>query len=116
MAAAGPVGSISLRRSDASAYARNCPRLPAALRDPDHRDVEHAPVDEAHQRGERLQLGEVAGGTEDHQGVDSVGHGPASARHEIRSRMWSPTRNAFAIAVSDGFTAPMLGKKLVSAT
>jgi hypothetical protein len=30
--------------------------------------------------------------------------------------MWSPTRNAFAIAVSDGFTAPMLGKKLVSTT
>jgi hypothetical protein len=27
-----------------------------------------------------------------------------------------PTRRAFAIAVSDGFTAPMLGKKLVSTT
>ena len=30
--------------------------------------------------------------------------------------MWSPTRRAFAIAVRDGFTAPMLGKKLVSTT
>ena len=34
----------------------------------------------------------------------------------IRSAMWSPTRRAFAIAVSAGFTAPMLGKKLVSTT
>src|SRR4030095_6827282 len=32
------------------------------------------------------------------------------------SAMWSPTRIAFAIAVSAGFTAPMLGKKLVSTT
>ena len=30
--------------------------------------------------------------------------------------MWSPTRMALAIAVSAGFTAPMLGKKLVSTT
>jgi len=30
--------------------------------------------------------------------------------------MCSPTQRAFAIAVSDGFTAPMLGKKLVSTT
>src|SRR5215510_3569862 len=30
--------------------------------------------------------------------------------------MWSPTRSALAIAVSAGFTAPMLGKKLVSTT
>ena len=30
--------------------------------------------------------------------------------------MCSPTRIAFAIAVSAGFTAPMLGKKLVSTT
>ncbi|MEV6905123.1 DUF389 domain-containing protein [Amycolatopsis sp. NPDC051372] len=34
----------------------------------------------------------------------------------IRSRMWSPTRMAFAIVVSAGFTALMLGKKLVSTT
>src|SRR5215470_1088944 len=33
-----------------------------------------------------------------------------------RSRRWSPTRSALAIAVSAGFTAPMLGKKLVSTT
>ena len=32
------------------------------------------------------------------------------------SSRWSPTRSAFAIAVSAGFTAPMLGKKLVSTT
>ena len=30
--------------------------------------------------------------------------------------MCSPTRIALAIAVSAGFTAPMLGKKLVSTT
>lgn len=30
--------------------------------------------------------------------------------------MWSPTRRALAMAVKDGFTAPMLGKKLVSTT
>src|SRR6185436_178663 len=33
-----------------------------------------------------------------------------------RSRRWSPTRMALAIAVRAGFTAPMLGKKLVSTT
>ena len=33
-----------------------------------------------------------------------------------RSSRWSPTRRAFAIAVSAGLTAPMLGKKLVSTT
>ena len=33
-----------------------------------------------------------------------------------RSSRWSPTRIAFAIAVSAGLTAPMLGKKLVSTT
>jgi hypothetical protein len=31
-------------------------------------------------------------------------------------RRWSPTRSALAIAVSAGFTAPMLGKTLVSRT
>ena len=34
----------------------------------------------------------------------------------MRCLMWSPTRRALAIAVSAGFTAPMLGKKLVSTT
>ena len=33
-----------------------------------------------------------------------------------RAARWSPTRSALAMAVSDGFTAPMLGKKLVSTT
>ena len=33
-----------------------------------------------------------------------------------RARRWSPTRSALAMAVSAGFTAPMLGKKLVSTT
>ena len=33
-----------------------------------------------------------------------------------RSSRWSPTRSALAMAVSAGFTAPMLGKKLVSTT
>ena len=33
-----------------------------------------------------------------------------------RSSRWSPTRRALAMAVSAGFTAPMLGKKLVSTT
>ena len=38
------------------------------------------------------------------------------ARAPMRSSRWSPTRSALAIAVSAGFTAPMLGKKLVSTT
>src|SRR5215831_3681277 len=33
-----------------------------------------------------------------------------------RSSRWSPTRREFAIAVSAGLTAPMLGKMLVSTT
>ena len=33
-----------------------------------------------------------------------------------RSRRWSPTRRALAMAVSAGFTAPMLGKNEVSTT
>jgi hypothetical protein len=33
-----------------------------------------------------------------------------------RSSRWSPTRSEFAIAVNAGFTAPMLGKMLVSTT
>jgi hypothetical protein len=36
--------------------------------------------------------------------------------HASRSVRCSPTRMAFAIAVSAGLTAPMLGKKLVSTT
>jgi hypothetical protein len=42
-------------------------------------------------------------------------HAPGSA-YAMRLSMWSPTRRALAIAVSAGFTAPMLGKKLVSTT
>jgi hypothetical protein len=34
----------------------------------------------------------------------------------MRPRRWSPTRKALAMVVSPGFTAPMLGKKLVSTT
>ena len=41
---------------------------------------------------------------------------PGLRAHLSLSSMWSPTRRALAIAVSDGFTAPMLGKKLVSTT
>ena len=41
---------------------------------------------------------------------------PAVAPQPSRSIRWSPTRRALAMAVSDGFTAPMLGKKLVSTT
>ena len=46
-------------------------------------------------------------------------HAPAPVRPAARPgarRRWSPTRTALAIAVSAGFTAPMLGKKLVSTT
>src|SRR5205085_2606029 len=39
-----------------------------------------------------------------------------STRLSRRSSRWSPTRNAFAIAVSAGFTALLEGKKLVSTT
>ena len=41
---------------------------------------------------------------------------PVRLAHRSRSSRWSPTRNALAIAVREGFTAPMLGKKLVSTT
>lgn len=40
----------------------------------------------------------------------------AARRQPSRSTRWSPTRRAFAMAVRDGLTAPMLGKKLVSTT
>ena len=40
----------------------------------------------------------------------------ATAVSASRSARCSPTRMALAIAVSAGFTAPMLGKKLVSTT
>jgi hypothetical protein len=39
--------------------------------------------------------------------------GQAQASRSVRC---SPTRMAFAMAVNAGFTAPMLGKKLVSTT
>ena len=41
---------------------------------------------------------------------------PRRPRADAARARWSPTRSAFAIAVSAGFTAPMLGKKLVSTT
>jgi hypothetical protein len=40
----------------------------------------------------------------------------ASVPAPMRSSRWSPTRSEFAIAVRAGFTAPMLGKTLVSTT
>jgi hypothetical protein len=44
-------------------------------------------------------------------GRQAISHQAAS-----RSSRWSPTRSEFAIAVSAGLTAPMLGKTLVSTT
>ena len=43
-------------------------------------------------------------------------HDASAAPTSSRSSRWSPTRSEFAIAVSAGFTAPMLGKMLVSTT
>ena len=43
-------------------------------------------------------------------------HAFALDAHRILSSRWSPTRSEFAIAVSAGLTAPMLGKTLVSTT
>ena len=58
--------------------------------------------------------------THNHHSMGISLHGrPAesvSAYAPRRSSRWSPTRIAFAIAVSAGLTAPMLGKKLVSTT
>ena len=47
-----------------------------------------------------------------------VATGPAAllVGYASRSRRWSPTRRELAIAVKAGFTAPMLGKTLVSTT
>ena len=59
----------------------------------------------------------VAEAGEEHQ-VDAEPPGPPkdALLQASRSMRWSPTRRALAMAVSDGFTAPMLGKKLVSTT
>ena len=111
---------------------------PTALRHTDDRNVQDAAVDQPDQRRERLQFGEIPGRSEDHQRVHRISchqlclhsgcavtgddfemrqaAGAVRSAHLIRSAMWSATRNALAMAVSDGFTAPMLGKKLVSTT
>ena len=49
-------------------------QAPAALGHPDHRDVQHAALDQSDQRGEGLYLGQVPGRPEDHQRVNFVGH------------------------------------------
>src|SRR5712664_3268311 len=41
---------------------------------------------------------------------------PRRLTYASRSRRWSPTRSAFAMMVSPGFTAPEDGKKLASTT
>src|SRR5262249_21305878 len=48
--------------------------------------------------------------------VSGAGAGAASPRASSRSSRCSPTRSAFAIAVSAGLTAAPEGKKLVSTT
>ena len=67
---------------------------PAALGHPDHRDVEHAALDQPHQRGEGLDLGQVPGGTEDHQRVNFVGHvippDQSLRSHRARAQLASP--------------------------
>ena len=81
--------------------------LPAAL----------APAEDRARRRERDQ-----GDALDQPGrVDGVGlglgrHVPCQYQAVSRWPMWSATRRALAMAVSAGFTAPMLGKKLVSTT
>ena len=55
-------------------------------------------------------------GVDDCLCVQMKSHGSGGGAQPIRSRMWSPTRMALAIAVRAGFTALMLGKMLVSAT
>ena len=62
---------------------------------------------------ELLALGRRAGLTTDSR------HGHLQGRdlgYDIRLSRCSPTRMALAMAVRAGFTAPMLGKKLVSTT
>ena len=49
-------------------------QVPAALGHPHHRDIEHIALDQPHQRGERLNLGQIPGRPEDHQRVDTVRH------------------------------------------
>ena len=125
-AAAGASGSMSLSRSDAAAYARNCSSSQPLLATPITGTSSTPRSTRPDQGGEGLQLGEVAGRAEDHQRVHRVGCHAGSfgfvpvaaqaSRSAAARRMWSPTRSALAMAVSDGFTAPMLGKKLVSTT
>src|SRR5262249_30321272 len=59
------------------------------------------------------------GAAVDHADLSATRHrrsGRVIDCHRNRCSRWSPTRIALAIAVSDGFTAPMLTKKLVSTT
>jgi hypothetical protein len=48
--------------------------------------------------------------------AEPLGPRPFCTSHRRRSRRCSPTRMPLAIAVRAGFTAPMLGKELVSTT
>src|SRR5262245_20402943 len=56
---------------------------------------------------------DIAGDRPDHAGTAS---GACATRVSSRSIRWSPTRSAFAIAVSAGLTELLDGKKLVSTT
>ncbi len=68
---------------------------------------------EGHQDDALDQPGEV-----DHAELGRRRHrgSPGRTGQPSRESRWSPTRRALAIAVRAGFTAPMLGKKLVSTT
>ena len=63
-----------LSRSEAVGVVAELLQPPAALGHPDHGHVEHAPLDQPHQRRERLDLGQVPGRAEDHQRVNFVRH------------------------------------------
>ena len=80
-------------------------------------DQRHADVVVRREPADAAEAGEPAPHDDD---VPLPAHAIASALlcagAPRRSSRWSPTRNALAMAVSAGFTAPMLGKKLVSTT
>src|SRR5215470_6894927 len=102
-----PVGG--LRREFGAAGHHPARRMPGHIRPRERQSGAHTVP--GYQRYALDQPGRV-NGVRHHPGRHVLRPGQGA----IRCPMTSPTRSALAMAVSAGFTAPMLGKKLVSTT
>src|SRR5262249_5838195 len=92
--------------------------VPRRLHDGDERPQAERERDEQEvvdRRRRELHTGEIDGGVREDAHL-AAALAPAPALAPSLSSRWSPTRSEFAIAVSAGLTAPMLGKMLVSTT